>query len=478
MSDPATQATLDPLLARLADYVLDDVTLAEDARDAACLCLMDALGCAVAALGDSACRRHLGPVVPGATLAGGARVPGTHLELDPVRAAYNIGCLIRWLDYNDTWLAAEWGHPSDNLGAILSCADYVSRRRATEGTLRMQSVLMALVKAYEIQGVLALGNCFNALGLDHVVLVRVASSAAATRLLGGDRAAVANATSQAFLDGAALRAYRQSPNTGPRKAWAAGDATARGVHHALLAVAGEPGYAQALSAPRYGFEEVVLRGQPIELARPLGAYVVDNILFKVAYPCEYHAQTAAEAAIELHPVLAGRWQDVARIVLTTHAAALRIIDKRGPLRNPADRDHCLQYVVAIGLIYGRLDYRDYEDPIAVDPRIDLLRARMEVIEDTRYSREYLDPERRSVANRVSVHLKDATVLEAAVEYPLGHPRRRAEARPRLLNKFSANLDGYFTSGETERFMALFQDSDRLLATPVVDFMSQWVRRAA
>ncbi|MGH8509750.1 MAG: bifunctional 2-methylcitrate dehydratase/aconitate hydratase [Gammaproteobacteria bacterium] len=470
----------DPLLGIIADYSTRPEPPGAQALVAARYCLMDALGCAAAALKNPECRRHIGPVVPGAMLAGGARVPGTELELDPVQAAYCIGCLVRWLDYNDTWLAAEWGHPSDNLGALLACADYISRRRLAQGgePLLMRELLTALVKAYEIQGVLALTNSFNEIGIDHVILVRIASAALATVLMGGGKAEVMNAVSQALLDGGNLRAYRQTPDAGPRKSWAAGDATARGVRLALLTLSGEPGYPHALSAPRYGFHAALLRGKSLNLSRALSSYVVEHILFKVAYPCEFHAQTAAEAAIKLYPDVKDRLADIGRIVLATHESALRIIDKPGRLTNPADRDHCLQYVAAIGLLFGELQYHHFEDEIASDPRIDALRARMEVIEDPRYTRDYNDPRHRTVANRVTVSFRDGAQAECAVELPLGHPRRRLEALPLLKDKFKRNLHEMLAPAEGEEIVALFEDDDCLQRLSVSDFMQLWVPRRA
>src|SRR5580658_4737061 len=391
----------DSILTAIADYALSVEIRSALAYETAGYCLMDTLACGFQALKYPACTKLLGPVVPGATLTNGARVPGTAYELDPINAAFNIGAMIRWLDFNDTWLAAEWGHPSDNLGAILAVADYLSRSQP-ERNLAMRDVLAAMIQAHEIQGVLALGNSFNRAGLDHVLLVRVASAAVAARLLGGDGGQVINAVSNAWADGGALRVYRHAPNTGSRKSWAAGDAAARGVWHALQALKGEMGYPTVLSARTWGFCDVLFRSQPIALARPLGCYVMENVLFKIRFPAEFPAQTAVEAAIHLHPQVKDRLGEIERIELTTHESAIRIIDKKGPLHNPADRDHCLQYMVAIGLIHGRLTAEDYEDAAAADPRIDELRAKMTVAEDPRYSREYLEADKRSIANAVRV----------------------------------------------------------------------------
>jgi 2-methylcitrate dehydratase len=463
----AKQQAIDPLLTELVDYMGAPVPPA--ALDDARYCLMDALGCAFLALDFDACTKLLGPIVPGATLSNGARVPGTSFALDPVTAAFNIGCLIRWLDFNDTWLAAEWGHPSDNLGAILAVADYLGRTQP--GGLTMSRVLESLVRAYEVQGVLALENSFNRVGLDHVLLVRIASTLAAASLLGASREQMINALSNAWLDGGALRTYRHAPNTGSRKSWAAGDASARGVQHALMALRGEMGYATALSAPKWGFQDVLFRGQALRLARPLGTYVVENILFKISFPAEFHAQTAVEAAFQLHPHVVGRLDQIDRIVLTTHESAIRIIHKTGPLHNPADRDHCLQYMVAIGLMKGQLTADDYEDASAQDPRIDALRARMHVEEDSRYSREYLDPDKRSIANAVQVFFRggDATA-KVEVEYPVGHRRRRKEGIPLLLEKFKRNAARRFVPERVNHLMSLFADVSRLTHMPVPAFM--------
>jgi 2-methylcitrate dehydratase len=432
----------DPVLSDIAHYVLEYPADGAQARDTAHLCLMDSLGCALLALGYPECARHIAPVVPGAILPGGARVPGTALELDPVQAAFCTGTLIRWLDYNDTWLAAEWGHPSDNLGGVLALTDYLSRRRRTEGRapFTVADVLTAMIKAHELQGVLALENSFNRVGLDHVLLVRIASAAVCTALLGGGPQEVIAVLSHAFIDGGALRTYRHAPNTGPRKSWAAGDATSRGVRLALMAVDGETGYRTALSAPRWGFEAVVLRGQGLRVPRPFASYVMENVLFKVAYPAEFHAQTAVEAATCLHPQVAPRLDEVEGVRLETQEPAVRIIDKQGPLRNAADRDHCLQYMVAVGLIYGDLTADHYSDAAAADPRIDALRGRMTVVENPQYSRDYLDPDKRSIANALQVRFRDGTETErVAVEYPIGHPRRRRDALPLLQEKLRRNL---------------------------------------
>ncbi|HXQ80024.1 MAG TPA: bifunctional 2-methylcitrate dehydratase/aconitate hydratase [Opitutaceae bacterium] len=466
----------DRLLLQIADYVLDPgraggATALETAR----LCLMDTLGCGLLALRYPACTRLLGPIVPGATLPGrGARVPGTAHELEPVRAAFNVGAMVRWLDYNDTWLAAEWGHPSDNLGAILGAADYAERAGTAAGRapLRVRDLLVAMVQAHEIQGVLALENAFNRVGLDHVLLVRIASAAVATRLLGGAREQIVNAVSNAFLDGGALRAYRHAPNTGSRKSWAAGDATSRGVLHAILALRGEMGYPGALTTKVWGFQDVVLRGKPLAVpAQGFGSYVMENVLFKISYPAEFHAQTAVEAAIALHPEVGPRLAEVERVAIETQESARRIIDKTGPLANPADRDHCLQYMVAVGLINGSLAAADYEDSAAADPRIDALRWKMEVSEDPAFTRDYLDPGKRSIANAVQVFFRGgAATRRVRVDYPVGHRRRRQEGVPLLRAKFEGAVRGHFDDSHAASIIGLFSDPARLDAMPVTQFM--------
>ena len=467
----------DPLLTEIAEYTVGAEIQSEEAYRTARYALMDALACAFLALKHPECRKHLGPVVPGTVVPGGARVPGTQFVLDPVTAAFNITCLVRWFDYNDTWLAADWGHPSDNLGGILATADYLSRRRVALGQapLTMREILTAMIKAYEIQGVLALDNAFNRVGLDHVLLVKVASTAVVTGLLGGSREDVASALSHAWIDSASLRTYRHAPNTGPRKSWAAADATARGVWLALMTMKGETGYPTALSAKTWGFQDVLFRGRPVTLARPLSSYVMENVLFKISFPAEFHAQTAAECALKLHPEAIARFDEIERIELTTQEPAIRIIDKRGPLRNFADRDHCLQYIVAIGLIFGEITAAHYEDAIAQDPRIDALREKMVVIEDERYSRDYLDPEKRSIANAVQIFYRDGTRSEKVeVEYPIGHRMRRSEGIPKMMEKFRASLEAAFPARQRREIEALFEDDDAFAATPVHVFMEKLV----
>jgi 2-methylcitrate dehydratase len=481
MSIPAPESAArpppDPLLLEIAGYVLDPARAGGAlALETARLCLMDTLACGFLALAYPACTRLLGPVVPGATLPGrGARVPGTAHELEPVQAAFNIGAMVRWLDFNDTWLAAEWGHPSDNLGAILAAADFRSRgaRTGAQRHLTVNDVLVAMVQAHEIQGVLALENAFNRVGLDHVLLVRIASAAVATRLLGGSHEHVVNAVSNAFLDGGALRTYRHAPNTGSRKSWAAGDATSRAVRHALMALAGEMGYPGALSTPTWGFEDVVLRGKRLLVpAQGFGSYVMENVLFKISFPAEFHAQTAVEAASSLHAETVPRLAHVRRVVIETQEGGKRIIDKTGPLSNPADRDHCIQYMVAVALIKGSLAAPDYEDAAAADPRIDALRHAMEVVENTGFSRDYLDPSKRSIGNAVQVFFADGTsTRRVAVEFPVGHRRRREEGIPLLAGKFAAAVRGHFTAAQAGEITELFSDPGRLAAMPVAEFMS-------
>lgn len=469
----------DAILQQIADYVFDlDKITGDNATDTARLCLMDTLGCGLLALNYPACVKMLGPIVPGATMQGGARVPGTSYELDPVQAAFNIGAMVRWLDFNDTWLAAEWGHPSDNLGGILAVADYFSRKRIREGAkpLTVRDVLLAMIQAHEIQGVLALENGFNRFGLDHVLLVRIASTAVITRLLGGAREDVINALSNAFIDGAALRVYRHAPNTGSRKSWAAGDATSRGVLLALHALRGEMGYPSALSAKIWGFQDVLLRGHELRVPpQGFGSYVMENVLFKISFPAEFHAQTAVEAAITLRPQVAKRFDEIERVVIETQESGKRIIDKTGPLNNPADRDHCIQYMVAVPLIFGRLTAEDYEDAVASDPRIDMLRDKMQVVERKQFTVDYLDPAKRSIGNSVQVFFKDGTQTErVAVEYPIGHRRRRKEGIPALLGKFERNLRGRIPARKADTILTLCSDRAALEAVAVNHFMDLFV----
>lgn len=462
----------DKVLVDIADYVGKFEIKSAEAYKTARLCLMDTLGCGLEALGYPACTKLLGPLVPGTVVPNGARVPGTQYQLDPVQAAFNVGAMVRWLDFNDTWLAAEWGHPSDNLGAILAVADWLSRNGKP---LTVRDVLAAMIKAHEIQGVIALENSFNRVGLDHVVLVKVASTAVAANLLALSREETINAISHAWLDGQALRTYRHAPNTGSRKSWAAGDATSRAVRLALIAKTGEMGYPSVLTAGTWGFYDALFKGKPFKFTRRYGSYVMENVLFKISFPAEFHAQTAVEAALELHPEVKDRLDEVKRIEIVTHESAIRIIDKKGPLANPADRDHCIQYMVAVGLLKGGLTARDYEDDAAADPRIDRLRSKMVCIENRQYSRDYLDPKKRSIANRLQIFFRDGTATrKVAVEYPLGHRRRRQEGIPLLEAKFRRNLARRFPDERQQAILAVCRDQQRLEATPVRDFVDMFV----
>lgn len=476
----------DAELQKIADYVLGYRIESDEAWNTARLCLMDTLGCGLLALRFPECTKHLGPLVEGTVVPQGARVPGTSFRLDPVKAAWDIGAIVRWLDYNDTWLAAEWGHPSDNLGAILAVADHLSQKRVAQGEapLTMRDVLEAMIMAHEIQGVLALENSFNRVGLDHVVLVKVASTAVAARMLGADREQLLSALSHAWVDGQSLRTYRHAPNAGSRKSWAAGDATSRAVRLADIALRGEMGVPGALSAPQWGFYDVLFSHTNRDLAtKPegerrfrfqcdFGSYVMENILFKLSFPAEFHAQTACEAAVTLHPEVKGRIDEIERVVITTHESAIRIISKEGDLANPADRDHCLQYMTAVPLILGELTAEHYEDDFhAAHPEIDALRAKMEVVEEPRYTHDYLDPDKRSIANAIQVFFTDGTSTDqVAVEYPIGHRRRREEGIPVLEAKFRRNLETRFPRSRSEKILALCQDAQRLQMTPVHRFM--------
>jgi 2-methylcitrate dehydratase len=462
----------DKVLTQIADYVTRYKVTSKEAYETARYCLMDTLGCGFEALEYPACTKLLGPIVAGTVVPNGAKVPGTEFQLDPVQAAFNLGAMIRWLDFNDTWLAAEWGHPSDNLGGILSVADWLSR--SGQEPLSVKDVLTAMIKAHEIQGVIALENSFNRVGLDHVVLVKVASTAVVAQMLGCSYDQVVNAVSQAWVDGQSLRTYRHAPNTGSRKSWAAGDATARAVRLALISKAGEMGYPSALTAKTWGFYDVLFKGKPFTFQRPFGSYVMENVLFKISFPAEFHSQTAVEAAISIFRQMqsAGKTaEDIRKITIRTHEAAIRIIDKKGPLNNPADRDHCIQYMVAVPLIFGRLTAADYEDGVAADPRIDRLRAKMTCVENRQYTKDYHDPKKRSIANALTVAFKDGQKLkEVAVEYPIGHKRRRKEGMPVLVEKFRTNLARRFPAAQQRQILDLCLDAERLAATPVNKFV--------
>lgn len=468
----------DDVLQKITDYVHDFDVTSDEALHTARYCVMDSLGCAMQALDYPACVKMLGPSVPGATMNGGARVPGTSYELEPVMAAFNIGALIRWLDFNDTWLAAEWGHPSDNLGGILAVADYVSRQNVAVGKapLTMNDVMVAAVKAHEIQGVIALENSFNQVGLDHVLLVRIASTAVVCKLFGLSREETVNAVSNAWIDGGALRTYRHAPNTGSRKSWAAGDATSRAVRLALIAQTGEMGYPSALSAKNWGYYDVLFGGKPFEFTRDFGSYVMENVLFKISFPAEFHAQTAVECAMALHEQVKDRLDDIERIELETQEAGYRIIDKSGPLANPADRDHCLQYMVAVPLIFGRLTAADYEDDVANDPRIDALRDKMNVVENKTYTQEYFEADKRAIGNSVQVFFKDGSSTDkVAVDYPIGHRRRRDEGIPVLKDKFERSIRGKLSQKNADALVELCNDHEAFAATSVDEFMTLWVR---
>ena len=469
----------DQVIVDIANYVADYEITSTEAFDTARNCLMDTLGCGFEALDYPACTKLLGPVIAGTVVPNGAKVPGTSFQLDPILAAFNIGAMIRWLDFNDTWLAAEWGHPSDNLGGILAVADYISRKNVAEGktALTIKDVLTAMIKAHEIQGVLALENSFNRVGLDHVILVKIASTAVVTKLLGGNKEDIINAVSNAFVDGQSLRTYRHSPNTGSRKSWAAGDATSRAVRLAWMTMQGEMGYPSALTAKTWGFYDVLFKGNAFKFQRAYGSYVMEQVLFKISFPAEFHAQTAVECAIQLHAQVGNELQtleqisQIDKIVITTHESAIRIIDKTGPLDNPADRDHCIQYMAAIGLLKGNLTAQDYEDATAVDPRIDAIRSKMTCVEKTEYTTDYHDPEKRSIANAIQVFFKDGSSSDnIAVEYPIGHRRRRGEGIPELVKKFKVNLARRFDTKTQADVLALCLDQAKLEATTVNDFV--------
>ncbi|MFZ8987752.1 MAG: bifunctional 2-methylcitrate dehydratase/aconitate hydratase [Methylophilaceae bacterium] len=474
----------DQVIADIANYVNDYQIQSSEALDTARYCLMDTLGCGLEALSYPACTKLLGPIVPGTNVPNGAKVPGTSYQLDPINAAFNIGAMIRWLDFNDTWLAAEWGHPSDNLGGILAVADWLSRTRIAEGKtpLLMKDVLIGMIKAHEIQGVIALENSFNRVGLDHVVLVKIASTAVVAKMLGASFEQIIDAVSNAWLDGQSLRTYRHAPNTGSRKSWAAGDATSRAVRLALMVMKGEMGYPSALTAKTWGFYDVLFKGKPFAINQPYASYVMENVLFKISFPAEFHAQTAVECALQLHPNHVNnidtleKINHIDRIEITTHESAIRIIDKTGPLNNPADRDHCIQYMASVGLLKGNLTAQDYEDAVAQDPRIDALRAKMQCIENKQFTQDYLDPSKRSIANALQIFYQDGTHSEKiTVEYPIGHRRRRTEGIPELIKKFSKNLNREFDPEHAEKILNLNLDYEKLAATPVHEYVDLFVK---
>jgi 2-methylcitrate dehydratase len=463
----------DKVLVKIADYALNISIESKEALTTARYCLMDTLGCGLLALTFDDCKNLLGPYVENTQVPGGVRVPGTKHVLDPVKGAWDIGAMVRWLDFNDTWLAAEWGHPSDNLGGILAAADYISQKNVQLGKkgLTIYDVLVSMIKAHEIQGILALENSFNRVGLDHVVLVKIASTAVISSLFGLTKEQTINALSQAFVDGQSLRTYRHAPNVGPRKSWAAGDATSRALQLVLLTLKGQIGYPSAITAPTWGFQDVLFKGKELRLPQEFGSYVMENVLFKVSFPAEFHAQTAVEAAVILHSEVKDRVNDIQKIVISTQESAIRIISKEGQLNNPADRDHCIQYMTAVGLLKGNLVAEDYEDDVASDPRIDLLRSKMVIEEDKRYSREYLEADKRSVANAVQIFFEDGSSTEKIeVEYPIGHRRRREEGLPLLIEKFKNNLGTQFSESRSEVILNLCLDESKLESTAVSDFM--------
>jgi 2-methylcitrate dehydratase len=470
----------DKVLVDIVDYVQNYEIKSELAYETARNCLIDTLGCGLEALEYPACTKLLGPIVPGTVVPNGAKVPGTQFQLDPVQAAFNIGAMIRWLDFNDTWLAAEWGHPSDNLGGILATADWLSRNAVAAGKkpLSMKDVLTAMIKAHEIQGCIALENSFNKVGIDHVVLVKVASTAVVAQMLDLSREEILNAVSLAWVDGQSLRTYRHAPNTGSRKSWAAGDATSRAVRLALIAKTGEMGYPSVLSAKTWGFYDVLFKGQPFKFQRPYGSYVMENVLFKISFPAEFHSQTAVEAAMTLHAALAKVGKsaaDIKKITIRTHEACIRIIDKKGPLNNPADRDHCIQYMVAVPLLYGHLTAADYEDEVAIDPRIDELRDKIFCVEDPAFTADYFDPQKRSIANALTVELNNGEILpEVVVEYPIGHARRRKDGIPLLEAKFKINLARRFPSKQQKAILDVSLDQKKLEAMPVHEYVDMYV----
>jgi 2-methylcitrate dehydratase len=470
----------DQVLVDIVDYVLNFQIESDLAYQTAHYCLLDTLGCGFEALTYPACKKMLGPIVPGTIVPNGAKVPGTNLQLDPVQAAFSLGAMVRWLDFNDTWLAAEWGHPSDNLGGILAVADWLSRSRLAQGEspLTMKEVLDAMIRAHEIQGIMALENSFNRVGLDHVILVKLATTAVVGKLMGLSRDELINAISLVFVDGQSLRTYRHAPNTGSRKSWAAGDATSRGVRLALIAKSGEMGYPSVLTAKTWGFYDVSFKGKSFQFQRPYESYVMEHVLFKISFPAEFHSQTAVEAAMTFHKKLVSLGIDassIAKVKIRTHEAAIRIIDKKGPLHNPADRDHCMQYMVAVPLIFGRLTAADYEDQVALDPRIDALREKIEMVEDPQFTMDYHDPEKRSIANALTIILQDGRVLdEIVVEYPIGHKRRRNDGIPLLIDKFKVNLSRIFPEKQKRQILEQVLDLPQLEKMPVSQFVDMLI----
>ena len=481
----------DKVIKDISEYVINYEVTSRDAMETARNCLIDSIGCGLLALQFKECVKHLGPIVEGTAVPNGSRVPGTNFILDPVKAAWDIGCIIRWLDYNDTWLAAEWGHPSDNLGSILGLCDHLSQKRVKDGQnpIFMKEILEFMVMAHEIQGVLAIENSFNRVGLDHVLLVRVASTAISAKIMGGNDEQIKSAISHAWVDGSSLRTYRHAPNAGSRKSWAAGDASSRGVRLADIALRGEMGVPGVLSAPQWGFYDISFNktnkdqklkdkeDQIFKFNRDYGSYVMEHILFKIQYPAEFHAQTAVEAAVKLHHDVKEKFDQIEKIVIRTQEPAIRIISKVGNLANAADRDHCIQYMAAVGLIYGDLKAEFYEDDFHNEnPLIDSFRDKMEIIEDKRFSDDYLDPEKRSIANAMKVIFKDGSFTDdVEVEYPIGHKRRRSEGIPLLEQKFLNNLNTCFDKDKSNSIYKLGTNQENLEKTAVHDFMAMLVK---
>ena len=465
----------DDLILKIANYVHDYEIKNDEAINTAKYCLMDTIGCGLLALTFPECKSLLGPHIEGTEVPNGVRVLGTNYKLDPIKAAWDNGAIIRWLDFNDTWLAAEWGHPSDNLGGILSACDYISQN-FPEKEITVKEIIFSMIKAHEIQGVLALENSFNRVGLDHVLLVKIASVAVISVILGLSKEQTINALSQAFVDGQSLRTYRHAPNAGPRKSWAAGDATSRAMQLVWLTKKGQIGYPSAITAPIWGFQDVLFKGKNLVLNQEFESYVMENVLFKISFPAEFHAQTAVEAAVKLHPIIKDKFDEIEKIKIITHESAIRIISKEGKLNNPADRDHCLQYMIAVGLLKGNLVAEDYEDDVASDPLLDQLREKMEVEENKKFSEDYLDPAKRSIANSLQIFFKDGTSTDVEeVHYPIGHKNRRSEGIPILISKFERNLSTQFSNQHASEIMSLFEDNQRLFNLPVSEFVDFFVK---
>jgi len=468
----------DTAIVEMVDYVDGYKVDTKRAFEAAYHCLVDSLGCAFMAFAYPECTKLLGPIVPGTVVPNGARVPGTPYVMDPVQAAFNMGTLVRWLEFNDATWGETVSHPSDTLVTLLVVADWVSRNRVAQRKppVLMRDVLELGIKAYELQGQLGILNPFRRVGLDHTIVVKIASTATVAKLLGCTRDEIFNALSNAWIDGHALATFRSEFNTGSRKSWAGGDAAARGVWLALLALKGEMGYPSALTAKTWGFYDVLLKGKALQLQQPYGTYIVENILFKVPSPTAFHAQTAVEAGIRLHPDVKDRLDEITKVEIWSHASSLMILDKTGPLHNPADRDHCLQYTVAVPLIFGHLTPEDYEDGFAADPRIDALRSKMVVVEDPSYTRGYTDPAIRSNAHAVRVHFRDGTsTRRVEVVFSCGHPSRRDVGIPFVFEKFNKGLAEVFAEKQRKAIQQAFADVETLLATPVNEIMDLMLR---